>query len=110
MRTSRYPLCRHTKTNGRLCQAPAVAPSAFCFFHRKLRLARRSSGTPAPPSVYLNYPDVPGPNFIPQTLNAILNAIARKQITANHAGKLLYALQQSAAQLHKTPTESRIYP
>jgi hypothetical protein len=106
MRTSRYPLCHHTKTDGRVCQSPAIAPSAFCFHHRKLRLARRSSGTPVPPSVYLNYPDVPGPNFIPQTLNAIMNAIARNQITARHAGKLLYALQQTAVHLSGTPTES----
>jgi hypothetical protein len=108
MRTSCYPICRHTKTDGRRCQSPAIAPSAFCFFHRKLRLARRSSGTPTPPEVYLNYPEAPGPNLIPQTLNAILQALARSQISANRAGRFIYALQQSAAHLRKTPTDSRI--
>jgi hypothetical protein len=102
MRTSRYPLCRHTMPTGRLCQSPAISPSAFCFHHRKLRLARRSSGNLIAPTLYLDYPEVPGENFIPQTLNAILNALVRKEINANDAGKMLYAVQQAGIHLRET--------
>jgi hypothetical protein len=42
-RKSQFPLCRHTMTNGRLCQSPACGDSRFCYFHKKLHPTRRKS-------------------------------------------------------------------
>lgn len=42
-RNSEYPICRHTKTNGLLCQSPASGLSAYCHFHKKLGRTRVSN-------------------------------------------------------------------
>ena len=41
-RRSVYPLCRHTKTDGRLCGSPACGSSLFCYFHNKQHHIRRA--------------------------------------------------------------------
>lgn len=33
---SKYPLCRHLKTNGHRCQSPAISGEKFCYFHVRL--------------------------------------------------------------------------
>lgn len=46
-----YDLCRHIKTNGKVCNSPALTGQSFCYFHRKLRTRHRqlvtSKATPA---------------------------------------------------------------
>ena len=44
---SRYPICRHIKTNGHRCQSPAVHRGIFCHFHRTLHDAH-TKGFPPP--------------------------------------------------------------
>ncbi len=44
---SKYPICRHIKTNGRRCQSPAVHRATFCHFHRTLHDAH-TKGFPPP--------------------------------------------------------------
>ncbi len=36
-----YDLCRHIKTNGKVCHSPALTGHSFCYFHRKLRIRHR---------------------------------------------------------------------
>ena len=38
-------LCRHIKTNGKVCNSPALTNHAFCYFHRKLRTRHRQLAT-----------------------------------------------------------------
>ena len=40
---SEYALCRHTKTDGRRCQSPALATSAFCHLTSSFCATRRIS-------------------------------------------------------------------
>ena len=60
-RRSEYPLCRHTKTDGRLCQSPACGTSPFCYFHKKLHRSRRSAIDA-------------GPTLSPHVLHPLCNA------------------------------------
>ena len=45
--SSKYPICRHIKTNGRRCQSPAVHRATYCHFHRTLHDAH-TKGFPPP--------------------------------------------------------------
>ena len=45
--SSKYPICRHIKTNGRRCQSPAVHRGTYCHFHRTLHDAH-TKGFPPP--------------------------------------------------------------
>jgi len=38
---SKFAVCRHIKTNGRVCQSPALTGGALCYFHRNLRHTHR---------------------------------------------------------------------
>jgi hypothetical protein len=38
---SKFATCRHVKTNGRICQSPALTGAALCYFHRNLHLTHR---------------------------------------------------------------------
>jgi hypothetical protein len=38
---SKFATCRHVKTNGRVCQSPALTGSHLCFFHNRLHQTHR---------------------------------------------------------------------
>ena len=94
VRRSVYPLCRHTKNDGRLCNSPACGPSLFCYFHKKQHHIRR---TP---------PVDPGPTINPHVLHPLRNAtsilhalamvvsgLGNGQLGPAQAGRMIYALQ-----------------
>ena len=101
-RSSEYPLCRHTKTNGRRCQAPALTTSAFCHHHQRIRRGRTSSGPGHSTSVL--YP-LRNAESIRQALSMVFAGVATGQIHSRQAGKMIFALQTAAADLRKNPTE-----
>ncbi len=116
-----YAECRHVKTNGAKCHAPALRKSHWCYFHD--RLHRRQShpgGRPprpaaslallAPGTATLDYGHIPvapaagaDPSFrlpaledcgsIQFALNDVLQALAANQLDPKRAGLLLYGLQ-----------------
>ncbi len=45
---AKFATCRHTKTNGRVCQSPALTGGALCFFHNKLHQTHRRPADPEP--------------------------------------------------------------
>jgi hypothetical protein len=98
-----YPLCRHTKTNGRRCQSPALSTSAFCHFHHKLRRTRRSTiGSGPGLSSHVLHP-LRGAQSIQHALSMVISGLATGQIHPKQAGKMLFALQLAG----RNPTESR---
>ena len=98
---SECPLCRHTKTDGRRCQSPALATSAFCYFHQKLRRTRTSTiGSGPGLSTNVLHP-LRNAHSIQQALAMVLSGVSTGQIHPSQAGKMLYALQLAA----KTLTE-----
>ena len=42
------PLCTHIRTNGSVCQSPALKGEPLCFFHNKLRVTHRRPPTVEP--------------------------------------------------------------
>jgi hypothetical protein len=99
MHESVYPLCRHTKTNGRLCQSPALIDSAFCYHHQKLRRTRRRTLGAGPGlSTNVLHP-LRNARSIQQALSMVFSATWTGQIHPKQAGKMLYALQLAAKTL-----------
>jgi hypothetical protein len=81
MKKSAYPLCRHTKTNGLLCQSPALIDSAFCYHHQKARRARRLTPGAGPGlSTSVLHP-LRNAHTILQAVSVVLSGIASNQIT-----------------------------
>jgi hypothetical protein len=95
-RYSEYPLCRHTRINGRRCQSPALTSSAFCYHHRKLRRTRAST-IDAGPAVTRLSRNVLNPlrdaNSIRHALAMVLGGLASNQLHPKQAGRMIYALQ-----------------
>jgi hypothetical protein len=96
-----YPLCRHTKTNGRRCQSPALATSAFCFHHQRAR-RRRSTTIPAGPglSTHVLHP-LRNAQSIQEALAMALSGIASGRLHPKVAGRMFHALQLASANLRE---------
>ena len=107
-RYSEYPLCRHTKTNGRRCQSPALTSSAFCYHHRKLRRTRASFMDFGPDRTTLS-PRVLNPldsaHSIQHAFAMVTNGLASGQLHPKQAGRMLYALHLATQNLRDPPTE-----
>jgi hypothetical protein len=105
LHVSAYPLCRHTKTNGLICQSPALIESAFCFHHQKLRRTRRTTLGAGPGlSTNVLHP-LRNAQTILQAASMVLSGIASNRIHPRKAGKMLYALQIATSRLHATSTK-----
>jgi hypothetical protein len=95
-RASLYPLCRHLKTNGIVCQSPALRESAFCHHHQKLSRAVR---TPKPhPSTRIVHP-LNNAESIQQALAMVFSGLASRRIQPKTAGRMFYALQFASKNL-----------
>jgi hypothetical protein len=97
---SQYPICRHTKTNGLRCQSPALASSAFCYHHQKLRRTRMKAISSGPGlSTQVMHP-LHNARSIQQALSMVLNGLVTGQIHRKQGGRMLYVLQTAMANLH----------
>ena len=104
-RDSEYPLCRHTKTNGRRCQSPALTTSAFCHHHQKARRTRMSTVGVGPGlSTNVLHP-LRNAHSIQQAIAMVISGLATGQIHTKQGGQMLYALQTAVHNLHATPRE-----
>jgi hypothetical protein len=102
---SDYPLCRHTKTNGRRCQSPALTTSAFCHHHQKLRRTRGTTLNSGPGlSTHVLHP-LRNADSIQQALAMVIAGLASNRIHPKQAGKMLYALQTASTLLRQAPEE-----
>jgi hypothetical protein len=96
MRSSSYPLCRHTKTDGLLCQSPALLDSAFCRHHQKLHGTHRRTISSGPGlSTNVLHP-LRSAESILQALSMVASALAANRIHPKTAGRMLYALQMAS--------------
>jgi hypothetical protein len=105
VRSSDYPLCRHIKTNGLLCQSPALTASAFCHHHQKLRRTRRSTISSGPGlSTNVLHP-LRNAGSVQQALAMVLSGLAANRIHPKLACRMLYALQLASSNLRKGPLQ-----
>ena len=101
-RFSEYPLCRHIKTDGRICHSPALATSAYCHFHRKLHVTRTNSTSAGPGlSTRVLHP-LRCARSVQQALSMLVNGISTGAIHPRKAGKMLFALQTASSNLRKS--------
>ena len=96
-----YPLCRHTKTNGRRCQSPALTTSAFCHHHQKLRRTRGTTLNSGPGlSTHVLHP-LRNAQSIQEALAMGLSGIASGRLHPKVAGRMFYALHMARVNLNR---------
>ena len=89
--------CQHIKANGLRCGSPAMNHSAFCFFHTDVRLRRRHKRIPLPV--------LEDANSVQLALNQVAARILEDGTDLKKTGQLLYLLQISSQNVHKTRFE-----
>ena len=108
-RPSQYPLCRHTKTDGRLCQSPARGSSAFCYYHQRHRGTRMVSRDATPMLTPHVLHPLSNARSVQHALSMVLNGLSSGKLRPSRAGKMLFVLQQATVNLHRTNSESGTY-
>ena len=106
-----YPTCNHIKTNGNVCQSPALKGSDFCYFHTRDRQRQANfqqardlkthqhqgrfieDDTNAEILESLELPLLEDANAIQVALSNLLRAIASNHLRDRRAALLLYGLQ-----------------
>jgi hypothetical protein len=108
-----YALCRHIRTNGTQCEAPALSEAQWCFFHTRLHQRHRrfrpleaatDSIIRAQP-VHLNA--LEDRESVQVALSVVLNALASGQMESRSATALLYGLQIVSSNLARINTNPR---
>lgn len=110
-----YPTCSHVRTNGTVCQSPALRESNFCYFHqrerqrqhnfRQARTVKLSTKTPARDDMdaeileSLALPVLEDAAAIQVAASVLIKAVTSNHITERRAGLALYALQIAALNL-----------
>jgi hypothetical protein len=107
-----YMECRHIKSNGCKCEAPALRGMPYCYFHMRLHRALHSQkaepsavpgAVPAAASdVALDLPAVEDRTAVQLALTQVLQGLGSKSIDSRRASQLLYGLQ-IASQLLERP-------
>lgn len=101
-RNSEYPLCRHTRTNGRLCQAPALVTSAYCRHHQKAHRTHPKILSVGPGlSTQVLHP-LRNAQSLLQATSMVLTGLASGRIHPKVAGRMLFALQMATDALAKS--------
>jgi hypothetical protein len=94
-----YLICRHIRTNGLQCQAPALTGGCHCYFHDRLHQKHSSfRHTPATRGYLLPGRDIQlnpleDRESIQVALSVVINALATGQLENKRATALLYGLQ-----------------
>jgi hypothetical protein len=101
MQSHYVPLCRHIKTNGRVCRSAALVDSAFCFHHQKLRgTRRRTLGSGPGLSTNVLYP-LRNAGTIQKALSMVASEVAAGRLHPKRAHLMLQAIR-GAMKLNQT--------
>jgi hypothetical protein len=101
-----YELCRHIKSNGIRCQAPALRGVAWCYFHARLHSMAKTK-TSTLDEVHL--PPLEDTASIQIALHQVIEGLLSSRMDARRAGLLLYAIQiasQNVQRVWNSPSES----
>ena len=105
IRIDPYPTCRHTKTDGRRCKAPALTVSSFCYHHQKLHRTRPQTIAPAPALMKQPLAPLSDSRSLLRACNAVISGLASGQLNNRTAGQMIYLIQLAGSQLAKTSME-----
>jgi hypothetical protein len=112
-----YPLCRHIKTNGLQCQAPALTGQQWCYFHSRLHQSHqkfRYTGAARGyllPGQHIELSTLEDRESVQVALSTVINALATGNLDIRRATALLYGLQlasQNAASLNTKPYAPKV--
>jgi hypothetical protein len=116
IKVTRYPVCRHTLTNGRRCKSLAMTTSAFCYHHQKIRRTRpRTITMPAAPAL-IRFNPLRDARSLQHALSLILQGVASGQLPTGPAGRMLSVIEKAFAAckenqyLSPNPFENDILP
>ena len=90
------PRCRHAHSSGKRCGSPALAGSAYCYFHRKVR---------KPETKRIMVPVLDEATQIQFCITHALNDFARGRLSRKDLGIYLWALQIAKLNLPKVQEE-----
>jgi hypothetical protein len=115
--TMQYALCRHIKTNGTQCEAPALSGNQWCFFHARLH-QRHSRFRPIEVSTEsiaraqpVHLSALEDRDSVQVALSVVINALASGQMEPRQATALLYGLQiasSNLARMQPTPSPAKV--
>jgi hypothetical protein len=106
-----YPLCRHIKTNGIQCQAPALTDGQWCYFHSRLHQRhatyRHTEATRGylMRSQHVQLTALEDRESVQVALSVVINALATGNLDPRRATALLYGLQLASSNAAKLNTE-----
>jgi hypothetical protein len=101
-------LCNHVKTNGTVCESPALKRKPYCYFHTASRERATRQRRAARLQQPFQLPLLEDANSIQLAIGETLNALLSGQIDHKTAGLILYGLQTapatSATPISKSPS------
>jgi len=101
IKITKYPICRHTLTNGRRCKSLAMTTRAFCYHHQKVRRTHpRTITIPAAPALVAFNP-LRDPDSLRRALSLVLQGLASGQLPTRPAGRMLSVIEKSFRELRK---------
>ncbi|WP_353064255.1 hypothetical protein RBB77_00625 [Tunturibacter psychrotolerans] len=112
-----YPLCRHIKTTGLQCQAPALTEQQWCYFHSRLHQSHqkyRYTGAARGyllPGQHIELSTLEDRESVQVALSTVINALATGNLDIRRATALLYGLQlasQNATSLNTKPYAPKV--
>ena len=88
-----YQECRHIKTNGQRCHAPALRGKPYCWFHMNLK---RMHSPKLAESQRFQLPPSEDTASVLLGINQVLRHLSSPYADTKRAGQMLYALQLAA--------------
>jgi hypothetical protein len=111
-----YPICRHIKTTGLQCQAPALLAHRFCYFHNR-QASRHGNYRPNAkldpffePGRHIRLNPIEDRSSLQMALSQTINALATGQIELKHAKAILYGLQLAAQSMRDLEAHPELTP
>jgi hypothetical protein len=92
-----FPLCRHTKTNGRRCKSPALKARSYCYFHQRPHQRHTSVPSRSLPVPHVELTAFQDCESIQAALSVVVNALATGNLETERATALLYGIQLASS-------------
>lgn len=97
-----YNYCRHIRTNGRRCQAPALRDELWCFFHSRLHFRHRNARLPKPVANGIDLPALEDELSIQVAISLVVFALAIGKIDEKRARTLFHGLTLASRNVTNT--------
>ncbi|MGB0065762.1 MAG: hypothetical protein WBP85_15070 [Terracidiphilus sp.] len=101
-----YMLCRHIKSDGTRCQAPALRNMPYCFFHDHFhREVGKTLKKPKTKKRPIALPRLEDRGSVLTALSDVIGALGAGHLDSSTAGRLIYGLQVAGQFAKENPPE-----